>query len=145
MKRLSDYWKYRSVIVACLAFVLLLSGCEFDCSYQVSNQTGETIRIELCQSFTPNRKDLFTITPGKTMEIALHKGGVVTWDHVPPDEYKQSPETPLPPHATVEIVVGDRLMPDRLHYRQYWDFSTKRLHSKYKLHITEDLISTVIK
>ena len=139
---MSFNWKNLPAIIACLA---LLSSCEYDYSYQVANLTGETMRLEICESHTPNRRDILTITPGKTVEIARHKGGGVKWDYVPGDKFKQSPDELLPLRSITEIYVGDRLMPDSLRCRKYWDFSSKKLHSRYKLSITKDLILTVNK
>jgi len=133
----------KSKSIVCMAFVVVLSSCEFDYSFQIVNLVGDTIHIEISENYTPIRRDQLKINPGKTVEIAHHTSGVVAWDYVPEDNYKHFPDKLLPPSAIVEMSIGDRLMSDSLRCRKYWDFSAKRLHGKYVLRLTEELIRQI--
>jgi len=132
-----------ATIVACLAIIFLFATCDtrYDIFYDVSNQTGDTVRVELshddfCKN-KQNRKDgIFTILPGRTERID-REGGLNLPNYVPEDIYGWDSTMMLPSCSTLKIYVGETLLPDSLYYRKNWDYSAQKLIGIYTLRITD--------
>ena len=130
-------------LAAIAALIAFFAGCDsfYDYRFQITNLTGDTIRVELRQNNSSNYKN-DTVVPGQTTVI-FREGGACRPDYVPEDKYGSYPGNILPPRSKVTIYVGDILMPDSLRYHKRWDYSSQKLLGVYTLNITEELVFTL--
>jgi len=132
-------FEHLSVMVVCYALSVLLTGCDHKYLFLVVNQTGDTLRLEICKDDTPYKQQIYTIPP-RRKELIFSEVERSFWNNTPKDKYEKYPEMILPPRSKVEIYKFEKLMPDSLRYRKHWEYKTFNQSGIYTLNITAELV-----